>query len=162
MIRNDLTQLALPDTGKIFPDLALIDMTGTLKNISFKRSSSKYTLIAFWFAHCFACKSEFPTYIELLKTHHKKGFSMIGISIDSSVSHVKHWKSIIRSKSLRWTQYRANSKTINNLRISFYQSNFLIDGEGRIKAINLGAGEAAEFYKEFTLMPLVVSKKYPI
>ncbi len=76
LIRNDLAQLALTDTGKILPDLDLIDMTGRKKEYSFKKNKSQYTLVDFWFAHCGACISEFPTYMKLYKTHHVKGFDI--------------------------------------------------------------------------------------
>jgi thiol-disulfide isomerase/thioredoxin len=148
LIRNDLAHLALIDTGKIFPDLTLIDMNGTLKNFSFKKNRSKYTLIDFWFAHCGACNSEFPTYIELFKTHREKGFSIVGISTDSSPANVRDWKDIIQTKPLRWSQYRANEKTIEDLRINYFPSNFLIDSSGKILAINLGASEVADFIRK--------------
>jgi len=148
LIQNDLAHLALTDTGKIFPDLALVDMQGTHKNISFKKTRSKYTLIDFWFAHCGACNSQFPTYIELFKTHQEKGFSIVGISTDSSSANVKAWKHIIQTKPLRWTQFRANGKTIDDLRIGSYPSNFLIDSSGKILAVNLGAREVADFIRK--------------
>jgi thiol-disulfide isomerase/thioredoxin len=148
LIRTDLTHLALTDTGRIFPDLTLIDIHGTLKNFSLKNNKSKYTLIDFWFAHCGACNSEFPTYIELFKTHQEKGFSIVGISIDSSSADVQDWKDLIQSKPLRWRQYRANAKTIEDLRIQYYPSNFLIDSSGKILALNLGASEVADFIRK--------------
>lgn len=148
LVRHDLTDLALIDTGKIFPNLALIDLQGTHKNISFKKNKSKYTLIDFWYAHCSACNGEFPTYIELFKTHHEKGFSIVGISADSSGANVKTWKHIIQTKPLPWTQYRANEKTIRGLRINYYPSNFLIDSSGKILAVNLGSIEVADFIRK--------------
>ncbi len=148
LIRSDLTHLALTDTGRIFPDLTLIDIHGTLKNFSLKNNKSKYTLIDFWFAHCGACNSEFPTYIELFKTHQEKGFSIVGISIDSGSADVKDWKDLIQSKPLLWRQFRANAKTVEDLRIQYYPSNFLIDSSGKILAVNLGAPEVADFIRK--------------
>ncbi|HTB25171.1 MAG TPA: TlpA disulfide reductase family protein [Puia sp.] len=148
LIREDLVQLVLTDTGRIFPDQTLTDIHGTPKNISFKKNGSKYTLIDFWFAHCSACISQFPKYMELLKTYHEKGFSIVGISIDSSPANIKDWKDIIETKPLSWSQYRANDETIKNLRIKFYPSNFLIDSSGKILALNLGADEVTDFIRQ--------------
>jgi thiol-disulfide isomerase/thioredoxin len=147
LIGVDLKKLELTDTGKVFPELPLIDLQGNSRNISFKRPSSKYTLIDFWFAHCGACNSEFPAYIELYNKYHEKGFSIVGISIDSSPSNIEAWKEIIKTKPLRWSQYRANEKTIDDLRINYYPSNFLIDSSGKIIAINLGSTEVANLIR---------------
>jgi thiol-disulfide isomerase/thioredoxin len=147
LIRSDLAQLALTDTGKIFPNLTLIDKQGAKRNISFKNNKSNYTLIDFWFAHCGACNSEFPTYIELFKKYQEKGFSIVGISIDSSAADIKDWKNIIQTKPLSWSQFRTNNKTIDDLRINYFPSNFLIDSSGKILAINLGSNEVAEFVR---------------
>jgi len=148
LIRNDLTQLSSIDTGKIFPNLMLIDIQGTHKNISFKKNRAKYTLIDFWYAHCSACNSEFPTYMQLFKTHHEKGFNIVGISTDSSTANVKAWKHIIQTKPLRWTQYRTKQKTIEDLRINHFPSNYLIDSSGKILAIGLESPEVAEFIRK--------------
>ncbi|HEY4968138.1 MAG TPA: TlpA disulfide reductase family protein [Puia sp.] len=148
LIRNDLAHLALTDTGRILPNLVLTDMNGTQKSFSFKKNKSKYTLVDFWFAHCGACNSEFPTYMKLYKTHHIKGFNIVGISIDSSAADLKAWKHIIQTKPLLWTQYRANPKSIDDLRIHYFPSNFLVDGSGKILAVNLGAPEVAEFIRK--------------
>lgn len=147
LIGDDLKKLELTDTGKVFPELSLIDLLGSPKNISFRRPSSKYTLIDFWFAHCGACNSEFPTYIDLYNKYHKKGFSIVGISIDSSSSNIQAWKEIIKTRPLSWDQYRANEKTIDDLRIGYYPSNFLIDSSGKIIAINLGSNEVADLIR---------------
>jgi thiol-disulfide isomerase/thioredoxin len=143
LIGEDLKQLKLTDTGKAFPELSLIDLQGKPKNISFRRGSSKYTLIDFWFAHCPACNSEFPRYIDLYNKYHEKGFSIVGISTDSTPSDIRAWKDIIKTKPLRWSQYRTSKKTIDDLRIGSFPSNFLLDSSGRIIAIDLGSIEVA-------------------
>jgi hypothetical protein len=61
---------------------------------------------------------------------------------------VKAWKHLIQTKPLSWAQYRANPKTIDDLRIHYFPSNFLIDGNGKIVAINLGSKEVAEFIRK--------------
>jgi thiol-disulfide isomerase/thioredoxin len=147
LIRSDLEHLALTGTGKPFPDLVLMDIQGSHQTVSFKKNSAKYTLIDFWFAHCGACNSEFPIYMELFKSYQTKGFSIVGISIDSSPADIRDWKNSIQSKPLRWKQYRANAKTVRDLRLNYYPSNFLLDRSGKILAINLGAGEVSEYIK---------------
>ena len=147
LIGAGMKKLALIDTGRIFPELTLIDLQGNPKKISFSRHLSKYTLVDFWFAHCSACNSEFPTYMELYNTYHDKGFSIFGLSIDSSSSDIQAWKEIIKTRPLRWDQYRTNKRTVDDLRISVYPSNFLLDSSGKIIAINLGSNEVADLIR---------------
>ncbi len=102
-------------------------------------------MIDFWFSHCGPCLSQFPDYIKLIKKYRDKGFNMIGISSDSSPSDIEAWKKVINSQSLSWLQYRANKKTMNNLRISSFPFNFLLDSSGRIIAKDLGTKEVSDF-----------------
>jgi thiol-disulfide isomerase/thioredoxin len=147
LIGADLKKLALIDTGRVFPELTLTDLEGKLKKISFSSPLSKYTLVDFWFAHCSACNSEFPTYIGLYNKYHDKGFSIVGISIDSSSSDIQAWKEIIKTRPLRWSQYRTNKKTVDDFRISYYPSNFLLDSSGKIIAVNLLSNEIADMIR---------------
>jgi thiol-disulfide isomerase/thioredoxin len=147
LIGTDLKKMELIDTGRIFPELTLTDIYGNPKKISFRRSLSKYTLVDFWFAHCSACNSEFPTYVELYNAYHKKGFSIIGISIDSTRSNIQAWKEIINTKPLRWDQYRTNKKTVDDFRISGYPTNFLLDSSGKIIAVNILSNEVADLIR---------------
>jgi thiol-disulfide isomerase/thioredoxin len=147
LIGADLKKLELIDTGKLFPKLTLTDIHGNPKKISFSGPLSKYTLVDFWFAHCSACNGEFPTYIELYNKYHDKGFSIVGISIDSSSSNIQAWKEIIKTRPLRWDQYRTNKKTVDDFRISGYPSNFLLDSSGKIIAVNLLSSEIADLIR---------------
>ena|ERR1017187_9065673 len=114
-----------------------------IKSIQFRHSHISIALLPV----CTACNSEFPTYIDLYNKYHEKGFSIVGISIDSSPSNIQAWKEIIKTKPLHWTQYRANEKTIDDLRINYYPSNFLIDSSRKIIAINLGSKEVADLIR---------------
>jgi thiol-disulfide isomerase/thioredoxin len=147
LVGAGLKKMALIDTGRVFPELTLTDLYGNPKKISFGKPSSKYTLIDFWFAHCSACNGEFPTYIELYNTYHDKGFSIVGISIDSSPSNIQAWKEIIKTRPLHWSQYRINEKTVDDFRISRYPSNFLLDSSGKIIAVNILSNEVADLIR---------------
>ena len=147
LIGAGLKKMALIDTGRVFPEMTLIDLQGNPKKISFGKPLSKYTLIDFWFAHCSACNEEFPTYIELYSKYHDKGFSIVGISIDSSRSNIEAWKEIIKTRPLRWDQYRTNKKTVDDFRIFGYPSNFLLDSSGKIIAVNILSSEIADLIR---------------
>jgi thiol-disulfide isomerase/thioredoxin len=145
LVKEELSRLVLTDTGKIFPNIAVIDIEGKPRRISYNNIRTKYILIDFWFSHCGPCLSQFPDYIKIIQKYRDKGFNMIGISSDSSPSDIEAWKRVINSKSLSWLQYRANKKTMNNLRISIAPYNFLLDSSGRIIAKNIEPKEVSDF-----------------
>ena len=145
LIRNDLRQLALTDTGRIFPAFLVVDLKENTKKLSYPKLNAKYILVDFWFSHCPACISQFPEYIKIVDEYNHKGFSMIGISIDSSRANIAVWKDVIKSRSLNWTQYRVSDwETLNGLRIYGYPKNYLLDGTGRIVAVDLDTKQLSE------------------
>jgi thiol-disulfide isomerase/thioredoxin len=145
LTKEGISQLALTDTGKIFPNIDVIDLGGKSSKIFDGNIKSKYVLIDFWFSHCGPCLSEFPNYLKILEQYHGKGFAMIGISSDSSPSNIQAWKKVINSQSLRWLQYRVNKKTMRDLRITVAPYNFLLDSSGKIIAKGLGTKEVSDF-----------------
>jgi hypothetical protein len=144
-VRDDLRQLALTDTGKIFPNINVVDMEGKYHQLDYSTRNAKYILIDFWYSHCGPCLSQFPNYLTIIEKYRDKGFTMIGVSSDSSTRDIEAWKKVIHSQSLSWLQYRATKKTINNLRISSFPFNFLLDSSGKIIAKDLGTKEVSDF-----------------
>ncbi len=92
LVKEELSRLVLTDTGKIFPNIDVIDIEGKPRSITYNNIRTKYILIDFWFSHCGPCLSQFPDYIKLIKKYRDKGFNMIGISSDSSPSDIEAWK----------------------------------------------------------------------
>ncbi len=144
-VADELSHLRLTKKGAEFPTLKAVDLQGQNREISFHDSNAKFTLVDFWFAHCSACLSEFPDYINIFDKYQNKGFSMTGISIDTSKADVDAWRDIIKNKSLNWNQFRVSSETINNLRIALYPTNFLLDYSGKIIASDMDTKQLADF-----------------
>jgi thiol-disulfide isomerase/thioredoxin len=145
LIQDDLFHLRLTRTGLAFPALNAFDLQGKSHEILWGSLDSKYILVDFWFSHCSACISEFPNFIKIVGKYQNKGFTMIGISNDTSAFEITAWKDVIKNKSLNWTQFRVPRETTNNLRISLYPTNFLLDGSGRIIANNLDTKQLSDF-----------------
>jgi thiol-disulfide isomerase/thioredoxin len=145
LIRNDLNHLVLTDTGKIFPQINIIDLEGKTRKLSYINKNVKYVLIDFWFSHCPPCLQQFPDYLIFVNKYGNKGFNIIGISSDSSPGDIEAWKKVIRSQSLNWLQYRASNETMRNLRITGAPYNFLLDNSGKIIAKDLSAKEVSDF-----------------
>ena len=77
LIKEGISQLAKTDTGKIFPNIDIIDVDGKSGKLFDGNIKSKYVLIDFWFSHCGPCLSEFPNYLKIFEQYHDKGFAMI-------------------------------------------------------------------------------------
>ncbi len=70
---------------------------------------------------------------------------MIGLSNDTSEKDIKSWKEIIKNKSLNWNQYRITKVETDDLRITLFPTNFLLDGSGKIIASNMDTKQLADF-----------------
>jgi thiol-disulfide isomerase/thioredoxin len=147
IIKKDLYQMSLIDTGQVFPTLAVLDSSTGARQLSFTKTGSKYTIVDFWFSHCGPCLGQFPNYLKLFNLYRNKGFNIVGISNDSSKNDVDAWKKVIQSHGLVWTQYRTGPEVITNLRITGYPTSFLLDGSGKIVAKDLDTNQLAEFLK---------------
>jgi thiol-disulfide isomerase/thioredoxin len=145
LIQDDINHLRLTRTGAEFPTMNVVDLQSESHEISWRSLHSKYILVDFWFSHCSACIDQFPNYIKIVNDFQNKGFTMIGISIDTSAVNIKAWKDVIKNKSLNWSQFRVPRETTDNLRISLYPTNFLLDGSGRIIANNIDTKQLSDF-----------------
>ena len=145
---NDLRHLRLTAVGKPFPAVTYFDISGKRKQVSYPALKSKYTLVDFWFSHCSACISEFPHLIKIVNNYQHKGFTLIGISSDTSAANIAAWKNVIKEQSLNWVQYRTDDASMKNLKINFAPSNFLLDSAGNIIAKNLDTHQLADFLLE--------------
>ncbi len=133
-IQDDLNHLRLTKSGAEFPAMNAFDLQGRSHEISWGSLHSKYILVDFWFGHCSACIGQFPNYIKIVDEYRNRGFTMIGISDDTSAVNITAWKEVVKNKSLNWSQFRVPKETTSNLRISYYPTNFLLDGSGKIIA----------------------------
>ena len=145
LIQDELNHLRLTRTGVEFPAMNVVDLQSASHEISWRSLHSRYTLVDFWFSHCSACISEFPDYIKIVDKYQNKGFTMIGISNDSSAFEITAWKDVIKNKSLNWSQFRVPRETTDNLRISLFPTNFLLDSSGKIIANNMDTKQLSDF-----------------
>jgi thiol-disulfide isomerase/thioredoxin len=145
LIQDELNHLRLTRTGLAFPAMNAFDLQGKSHEILWGSLDSKYILVDFWFSHCSACISEFPNFIKIVGKYQNKGFTMIGISNDTSAFEITAWKDVIKNKSLNWSQFRVPRETTDNLRISLFPTNFLLDGSGRIIANNMDTKQLSDF-----------------
>lgn len=125
------------DTDKQAPDF--IAFTSNNEEVHpLTLAKRKYLLIDFWASWCPPCRKENPNLVKTYAEFKNKGFSIVSISLDSSV---ELWKKAISKDNLEWTQLidrkAWNGDGIKKYGIRLIPSNFLIDSNGKIIAKNL-------------------------
>lgn len=91
--------LAKTAVGQKFTDFTLPAPDGTPVKLSDIIAKNKYTLIDFWASWCGPCRREMPNVVAAYKEFHKKGFGIVGVSLDSDA---EAWKKAIKDLGMTW------------------------------------------------------------
>jgi peroxiredoxin len=123
--------------GQKAPDFTLSDVNGNPVSLSSK-IGSKALLIDFWAAWCNPCRQENPNVVKVYNEFHKKGFDILGVSLDQKK---EAWLKAIADDKLTWTHV-SDLQYWNNAAAKLYAvnsipANFLLDETGKIIAKNL-------------------------
>ncbi len=117
--------------GSKFPDFAEKDLDG--KPLSIAGYKGKVLLVDFWATWCGPCVKELPNVLSAYEKHHKSGFDVVGISLDSSEQKLKDF---ITSKKMPWRQYFDGkgweSKLGGQYGVKSIPATYLLDGTGTI------------------------------
>ena len=85
--------------GQQFIDFEMPTPDGKTLKISDVVSKNKYTLIDFWASWCGPCRAEMPNVVAAYKEYNKKGFGIVGVSLDSNA---EAWKKSIKDMDMTW------------------------------------------------------------
>jgi peroxiredoxin len=123
--------------GKKAPDFTLNDINGNPVALSSK-FGPRLLLIDFWASWCEPCREENPNVVKVYNEFHKKGFDVVGVSLD----HVKDaWVKAIADDKLTWTHVSDllwwNSAAAKLYAVNSIPANFLLDETGTIIGRNL-------------------------
>ena len=87
--------------GQQFVDFTMNDPEGKEVKLSDFIKKNKYTLIDFWASWCGPCRREMPSVVAAYKEYHKKGFGVVGVSLDSDA---EQWKKALKTLGMEWNQ----------------------------------------------------------
>ncbi len=117
--------------GSKFPDFSEKDTAG--KPLSIANYKGKVVLLDFWATWCGPCVQELPNVIKTYDAYHKKGFEIIGISLDKDRQKLA---SFTKEKNMAWPQYFDGLAWQNKLAVKYGVSSipatYLLDGQGTI------------------------------
>lgn len=136
--------------GAEVPDLVQNDTTG--KPVHLHSFKGKYLLIDFWASWCSPCRAANPEMVELYNKYHKKGFEILGVSLDKNR---EDWLKAIEDDGLVWEQVSDLKGWDNEISdyfgINSIPSTMLIGPDSRIIAKKLHADELDQKLKEILI-----------
>lgn len=123
--------------GSMAPDIHLPNIYGDTLHLSDLRG--KYVLVDFWGSWCRPCRKENKNLRTAYRKYRYFGFEIFQVAIERSKAD---WKNTIREDRLYW-RYQVSelnymqSQTARNFGVQKIPSNFLLDSQGKVIAINL-------------------------
>ncbi|MFH6991620.1 redoxin domain-containing protein [Flavobacterium sp. FlaQc-48] len=146
-IKETIVIAAKTAVGVSAPEFAQSDVNGKMVKLSDYRG--RYVLIDFWASWCGPCRAENPNVVSTYKAYHKKGFDVLGISLDDKKDP---WEKAIQKDGLLWSQVSDLKGWKNEVALLYgvqsVPTNVLIGPDGKIIAKNLRGEELQSKIKE--------------
>lgn len=159
MIEQQQKKVSVLKIGDEAPEIALPNLIGDTLKLTDLRG--KYVLVDFWGSWCRPCRVEHPNMRKAYWRYRKRGFDIYQVALERSK---EDWKNTIREDKLYWKNqvselnYMA-SKAARQYKVKVIPTNFLLDPEGKIIAINIRGKELLTRLRE--IFPPVIKKTTP-
>jgi peroxiredoxin len=128
--------------GSTVSDFTMKDDKGQTVSLLQYAKGKNLVLIDFWASWCAPCRKEGKNIKAIYADYHKKGFDVLGVSLDEDAAK---WKTAIAEEGYSWKQVTDlkgfSSPVSKQFDFSSIPTLYLIDGDGIIIAKNL-RGEA--------------------
>jgi len=128
---------------KAAPPFQLMSETGKATELSDYRG--KVVLLNFWATDCGGCVLEIPSIIDIQAGHEKKGFTVVGISMDIPYENLKNadeaWSKVrpfIAKKKINYPILMGRESLFKNFGLTQLPDTLLIDKTGRVAAVYVG------------------------
>lgn len=124
-------------TGKPPPAFSAVDLSGRPQSPSAYKG--KVLLIDFWAVWCGPCVNEIPTLAAVYEKYHKKGFELLGISLDPDTAPLEEF---VKTRNLSWPQILDGRDGWESGLAALYgvksiPANYLVNRRGEVVALNL-------------------------
>jgi peroxiredoxin len=155
---QQLTQAAAHDLARISilrklkigdPAIELAAVSTEGKKIKLADYRGKVVLLDFWASWCMPCKIEMPNVIKVYDDYHKKGFEIIGISLDADKAQFEEFT---KANHMTWPQIYDGKGWQSDLgsryAVASIPSTFLLDKQGKIRYKNVRGEELRSAVQE--------------
>lgn len=121
--------------GKKVPDIVLETLKGKTYNLS--KMQGEIILLNFWFAACKPCITEIPSFNELQDKYKSKKLVILSVGTDKKEVAEK----VAEQKKMRYAVVADRKDVAEQMDVSTYPTSFLIDQQGIIQKVFIGASD---------------------
>ncbi len=147
-IESILATLKALQPGMQAPDFVMNDVNGKPVRFSEFYKKNKVTMVDFWASWCGPCRRFNPTLVQIHKEFKKKGFDIIGVSLDRDQ---QSWEKAIKNDNLKWLHVSDlafwNNAVAKQYYVRFIPQSIFVDQNGIILKRQPSEEEIVELLK---------------
>ncbi len=133
VVKNTAESIQRLSIGHTPPNILLNDVAGQPVDLFALASKKKYTLVLFWSSYCEHCKGEAPEVKSCYDTWSKKGFEILGVSIDRNT---EAWKAALSERGFTFPNVCGlkdfQSPVAKDYRVTRTPAFYLLNSKGEI------------------------------